>query len=112
MLDSQLPVPALIAATLGLGVMLLLVGARRLRRRAATSRRLSALVVEAAPVQLPPGASATPSLRTPIVNLGPVIAVVQSFDATLRPPITALAIIAALMGLATISVAWLIVASA
>jgi tight adherence protein B len=100
-------VSLLIAGLCALGVMLMGGGLARMQRRAVTSRRVSAVLAEA------PTAATDLPVRLPPVwrgELRQLVARFEAHDTTLRGPVLALGCICGLLGLATFSAIWLVVA--
>jgi tight adherence protein B len=103
----------LVAALAGLSVVLLGFGIWRAQRRRETARRIATLLAldEAHPGQATsaPIVAPVPRWRLELVQ---ALAALQARDSLLRAPAVALACVAALIGLATISSGWILVAAA
>lgn len=99
---------ALVAGLCAVGVMLLATGVLRSQRRAATSRRVASLLAEqpgqrlAVPVRLVPAWQG---------ELRQLAARLEAHDTTVRGPLLAFACVCALIGLASISPIWIVLAA-
>ncbi len=97
-----------IAAMAALGVMLVALGAQRLRVRSVTARRVAEVLttdprpLRRARLQMPVGWS---------LEARQLIAQVEAHDSALRAPAIAAACVCALIGLASLSPVWLLVAA-
>jgi tight adherence protein B len=99
----------LAASLAGAGVMVVLSGVLRARRRTATADRLLRLVTIGEPA--PSAASSAELPRMALrLQLERLVARVRSHERSLRTPAVAIALIAGLLGLATVSIGWLVVA--
>jgi tight adherence protein B len=102
---------ALVSGLCALGVMLLGGGIYRLRRRGAASRRVSAILAQSARTGSEADsafeAAATPPWR---IELRQAIAQIEARDSVLRVPTVALGAVSALIGLASFSVPWIVLA--
>jgi tight adherence protein B len=103
---------ALVAALCAIGVVLLLSGARRLRRRLTTTRRIGTLLAEAPLAQAPvePNSLAA-RVRGQLQRIGPLIAWAARLT-ELRVPALGLALVSMLLAVATLSVPWALLAVA
>jgi Flp pilus assembly protein TadB len=100
---------AAVAGLCALGVVVLGIGIYRLRHRAITSRRVAALLAEA-PL---PSPDLLPAVQPPprwLLELRQVLAQIEARDSTLRGPTVALACAFALVGLASVSTVWILLA--
>jgi tight adherence protein B len=102
---------ALVSALCAVGVMLLGGGIYRLRRRGAASRRVSAILAQSAHTPSE-GSSALEAAATPPwrIELRQAIAQIEARDSVLRVPTVALGAVSALIGLASFSVPWIVLA--
>ena len=102
----------LVAGFAAAGVMLLACGAWRAGRRSVTTRRIAAILSVDEP--LPGRGSHAPILAPPPrwrLELGQLIATIQTRDATLRGPAIALACVSGLIGISTLGTGWLVLAA-
>lgn len=106
-------VAVLVAGACALGVMLVGGGIYRLRRRGATSRRVAAMLAlgarDGSGVTLAAAGGAPPPWR---IELRQAIAQIEARDSVLRVPTVAFGAICALIGLASFSVPWIVLALA
>jgi tight adherence protein B len=102
---------ALIAALCGLGVAVLGSGMYRWRRRAVTSRRVAALIVEAPLQNARRPAAGERAMPRWQLELRQVLAQLEARDSVLHGPTIGLACVCALIGLASISPGWIVLAA-
>lgn len=102
---------ALIAALCGLGVVVLGSGMYRWRRRAVTSRRVAALIVEAPLQNAQRPAAVERAVPRWQLELRQVLAQLEARDSVLRGPTIGLACVCAFIGLASISPGWIVLAA-
>ncbi|HEY0581295.1 MAG TPA: hypothetical protein VGE94_03875, partial [Chloroflexota bacterium] len=102
---------ALIAALCGLGVVVLGSGMYRWRRRAVTSRRVAALMVEAPLQNAQRPAVVERAVPRWQLELRQVLAQLEARDSVLRGPTIGLACVCAFIGLASISPGWIVLAA-
>lgn len=101
-----------IAALCGVGVMLIGGAVYRLQRRAATTRRVADLLSETSRLGHTPvaGTRFGPSAEVQLMARQ-LLAQLQTRDTMLRAPVGAIACISLLLGLATVSTVWILLAA-
>jgi tight adherence protein B len=98
---------AMIAGLCALGVVVLSSGIYRLRRRTATSRRVAAVLADT------PSATPTFLVHLPTrwsLEVRQMLSQIEARDHALRGPAMALACVCALIGLASVSLVWMVLA--
>jgi tight adherence protein B len=102
-------VSVLIAGLCAIGVMLMGTGVARMQRRTVTSRRVSAVLAEAPTTRTDLTIHLPPAWRGELRQL---VARFEAHDTSLRGPLLALCCVCGLIGLATFSAVWVILAAA